>query len=427
MKNHPQSRLATYLLLLFFSFSIAAQSSFVDATATPEKAGFSTERLGKLDDFLQGLVDDEVIPNAVTFVARRGQIIHHKAYGHRDIASKAPAKTDDIFRIASQTKALVTVALLTFYEEGKFLPEDPIEKYLPEFAQPRVLDTHDPESLEFTTRPASRSITVRDLMTHTAGIPYDHPLAGRPEFDVPYFASLKPLQLEEVIKKIAARPLIHDPGTKFTYGLNTDILGRLVEVLSGQKLNEVLSERIFEPIGMKDSYFFLPADKHNRLVSLYSKLTAEAQLTVHENETYRNFATSGAQTYLSGGAGSVGTIEDYAKFCQMLLNRGSFNGQRILAPKTVDMMTSPRSNGQTVWNRRDPYGYGVQVISPDSHYGDQATPGSYTWGGMYLSEYTIDPTEELVMLLYTNVHPIPQYSEVVRKFRILVYAALVDP
>ncbi|MEL6275802.1 MAG: serine hydrolase domain-containing protein, partial [Bacteroidota bacterium] len=351
---------------------------------------------------------------------------HHKAVGYKDLAAREVLQTNHIFRIASQTKAIVSVGLMMLYEEGHFLLEDPIEKYLPAFANMRVLSEYDPETLEYTTQPAEQSITIRHLLTHTAGIPYGHPLEGRPEFQVPYFASMDNESTEEVVNRIARRPLLHEPGEKFTYGLNTDVIGRLVEVLSGEPLDEYVRRRVLQPLGMEDSYFYLPRAKRERLVTLYSKLTADTILTLHKNATYRNFAIDGAQTYFSAGAGSVGTITDYAKFCQMLLNRGKFNGTRLLAPKTVDLMTRNHIDELEVWNRKDKFGLGFMIITPVSHYGDQATPGSYKWGGMYCSEYTIDPEEELIMLIYTNVHPIPQYSEVVRKFRILTYAALEE-
>ncbi|MEO0734998.1 MAG: serine hydrolase, partial [Bacteroidota bacterium] len=258
------------------------------------------------------------------------------------------------------------------------------------------------------------------------GIPYGLPVEGREELNVPFFASLEDESLEEVANRIAKRPLVHHPGEGWTYGLGIDVAGRVLEVVSGQSLQDYLTEHLWRPLGMKDSYFYLPENKHDRLVTLYSKNTTDGPLTVHENETYRNFAVSGAQHYYSGGAGSVGTIEDYAIFCQLMLNRGTFNGHRLLSPKTVDFMTRNHIGEHEVWSRRDKFGMGFMIITPGSRYGDLSTPGAYKWGGMYCSEYTIDPAEDLVLLFYTNVHPIPQYGEVVRKFRNLVYQALVE-
>lgn len=415
----------TFLLFYFslFTFHFALSQSLVPAK-TPEEVGFSSERLKKLDDLMQGFVNDGIVPNAVTYVARKGKIIHHKAFGYSNLESKTPLKKDDIFRIASQSKAITTVALMTLYEEGKFLLEEPVSKYIPAFKNPRVLENYDKNTLMFTTRAAKREINIHDLLTHTAGIPYEHPLENRPEFKVPYFNSVENDVLADVVNKIAARPLLSDPGEKYVYGLNSDVVGRLVEVLSGMPLDQFLKTRVLDPIGMNDTHFYLPEIKNNRLVELYSKGKTEEKLTLHTNNAYRQYAVSGPKTYFSGGAGLLSTIEDYAKFCQMLLNGGTFNGKRILGRKTVELMGRNHIGDLNVWDRNDKFGLGLQVITEGSRYGDQATPGALTWGGMYCSEYTIDAKEELIMLVFTNIHPFAHYSDVVRKFRIVTYQAL---
>ena len=421
------------LLLLFLSTSLFAQpkpQAFITAESAAG-AGFSAGRLQQLDAFFQGLIDLGVAPNAVTFVARRGQIVHYKAFGYSNVARKTPLKRDAIYRIASQSKAITTTTLMTLFEEGKFVLDDPISKYIPAFKNPSVLVSYDrknPTGGAFETRPAKSEITIRQLLSHNAGLPYEHPLDKRPEFSVPYFNSTKSDNLEDVINKLAKRPLLRDPGTTdstgtgFTYGLNTDVIGRLVEVLSGKPLDVAMRERVLDPLGMTDTYFYLPANKVSRLVELYTK-TAGA-LTLHENADYRNFAVSGARTYFSGGAGLVSTVEDYARFCQMLLNGGTFNNRRILGRKTIEMMTRNQIGEAEVWDRQDKFGLGFQLITENSHYGDQATPGAYTWGGMYCSEFTIDPKEELIMLVFTNVQPYSYYTDFVRKFRMAVYQAL---
>ncbi|TAE38623.1 MAG: class A beta-lactamase-related serine hydrolase [Runella slithyformis] len=415
----------TFLLFYFslFTFHFALSQSLVPAK-TPEEVGFSSERLKKLDDLMQGFVNDGIVPNAVTYVARKGKIIHHKAFGYSNLERKTPLKKDDIFRIASQSKAITTVALMTLYEEGKFLLEEPVSKYIPAFKNPRVLENYDKNTLMFTTRAAKREINIHDLLTHTAGIPYEHPLENRPEFKVPYFNSVENDVLADVVNKIAARPLLSDPGEKYVYGLNSDVVGRLVEVLSGMPLDQFLKTRVLDPIGMNDTHFYLPEIKNNRLVELYSKGKTEEKLTLHTNNAYRQYAVSGPKTYFSGGAGLLSTIEDYAKFCQMLLNGGTFNGRRILGRKTVELMGRNHIRDLNVWDRNDKFGLGLQVITEGSRYGDQATPGALTWGGMYCSEYTIDAKEELIMLVFTNIHPFAHYSDVVRKFRIVTYQAL---
>ncbi len=425
-----QRTVRLFLSLLLLAGSVLAQPA-PDAFTTaksPAEAGFSADRLKRLDTWLQGLVDHDIAPNAVTFVAHRGKIVHYKAFGYSNLASKTPIKRDAIFRIASQSKAITTATLMTLFEEEKFLLDDPISKYIPAFKNPKVLVSNGKVAggtgADYETRPAKSEITIRQLLSHNTGIPYEHPLDSRPEFQVPFFNSTKPDKLEYVVNKLATRPLIADPGTTFTYGLNIDIIGRLVEILSGEPLDVAIRKRVLEPLGMNDTYFYLPADKANRLVELYAKGSMDKPLTLHPNEAYRNFAVSGARTYFSGGAGMVSTVEDYAKFCQMLLNKGTFNGKRILARKTLEEMLRNQIGESEVWDRQDKFGLGFQLITDKSHYGDQATPGSFTWGGMYCSEFTIDPKEDLILLIFTNVQPYAYYSDFVRKFRIGVYQAL---
>ncbi|UFH54442.1 serine hydrolase [Spirosoma sp. KNUC1025] len=428
-----------FLPLLFLSTSLLAQSlpqTFSTAKSTAE-AGFSAERLNRLDAWLQGLIDKDIAPNAVTFVAHRGKIVHYKAFGYSNLAKKTPLKRDDMYRIASQSKAITTTTLMTLFEEEKFLLDDPISKYIPAFRNPRVLvkyDKKDPIGGNYETRPAKGEITIRQLLSHNAGIPYEHPLDQRAEFNVPFFNSTAPDKLEDVINKLAKRPLLRDPGRSdvsadstgagFMYGLNTDIIGRLVEILSGKPLDIAMRERVLEPLGMTDTYFYLPDNKASRLVELYEKSSMDKPLSLHTNEAYRNSSVSGAKTYFSGGAGLISTVEDYARLCQMLLNGGTFNNKRILGRKTVEMMLRNQIGAAEVWDRKDKFGLGFQLITENSRYGDQASPGSFTWGGMYCSEFTIDPKEELILLIFTNVQPYAYYSDFVKKFRIAVYQAL---
>ena len=424
------------LLILFlfstsFLFAQSVPQTFTTAKS-PADADFSADRLKRLDTWLQELIDKDIAPNAVTFVAHKGKIVHYKAFGYSNLAKKTPLKRDDLYRIASQSKAITTVTLMTLFEEEKFLLDEPISKYIPAFKNPTVLvkyDKKDPAGGNYETRPAKSEITIRQLLSHNAGLPYEHPLDQRPEFKVPFFNSTASDKLEDVINKLAKRPLLRDPGTDstgvgFTYGLNIDVIGRLIEILSGQPFDVAMRERVLEPLGMNDTYFYLPDSKASRLVELYSKSSLDKPLTLHANETYRNFATTGAKTFFSGGAGLVSSAEDYAKFCQMLLNSGTFNNKRILGRKTIDMMLRNQIGAAEVWDRKDKFGLGFMLITENSHYGDQASPGSYGWGGMYCSEFTIDPKEELILLIFTNVHPYAYYGDFVKKFRIAVYQAL---
>ncbi|SFE09686.1 serine hydrolase domain-containing protein [Spirosoma endophyticum] len=286
--------LILFLLSTSFLFAQSVPQTFT-TTKSPADAGFSADRLKRLDSWLQDLIDKDIAPNAVTFVAHKGKIVHYKAFGYSNLAKKTPLKRDDLYRIASQSKAITTVTLMTLFEEEKFLLDDPISKYIPAFKNPKVLVTYDkkdPTGGTYATRPAKSEITIRQLLSHNAGLPYEHPLDQRPEFNVPFFNSTAPDKLEDVINKLAKRPLLRDPGTDstgagFTYGLNIDIIGRLIEILSGKPFDVAMRERVLEPLGMNDTYFYLPDSKASRLVELYSKSSMDKPLTLHTNETYR--------------------------------------------------------------------------------------------------------------------------------------------
>ena len=387
---------------------------------------FSAERLQRIDAFLQSWVETGKIPHAQSLIVHRGAVVHNQVYGTSDAARKRPLTEDAVWRIASQTKLITTIAVMMLYEEGEFLLDDPISQYIPAFDSAQVLVSHDSTTLAYETRPAARAITIRDLLTHTSGIAYEHPLQDHLEFQMPFFASLDDDLLEEVVDRIAARPLLHDPGEQFTYGLSTDVLGRLVEVISGQSLATFFQQRIFAPLRMNDTYFYLPKDKEKRLVTLFKKERADATLAVQPNPLFQNFARQGERTFYSGGAGLVSTAADYAKVGQLILNEGMCQGTRLLSPFTVRLMTRNQIGNYEVWDRHDKFGFGLQIITPDSRYGDLAPPGALTWGGMYCSEYTIDPANELVMQIYTNVYPFAHYRELVRTYRVLVYGALVE-
>lgn len=410
---------------VLLSSTLMAQSQPLPSDSSQQSA-FSAERLQRVDEFLQSWVETGRIPHAQSLIVHRGEVVHNQVYGTSDAERKRPLTKDAIWRIASQTKLITTIAVMMLYEEGKFLLEDPISQYISTFDSAQVLVSHDSTTLAYETRPAARAITIRDLLTHTSGIAYEHPLQDHLEFKVPFYTSLDDDLLEEVVDRIAARPLLHDPGTQFTYGLSTDVLGRLVEVVSGQSLAEFFQQRIFAPLNMNDTYFYLPKEKESRLVTLFRKEQADAALSVQQDPLFQNFARQGERTFYSGGAGLVSTAADYAKVAQLILNEGVYQGTRLLSPFTVRLMTRNQIGDHEVWDRHDKFGFGLQIITPNSRYGDLAPPGALTWGGLYCSEYTIDPANELVMQVYTNVYPFAHYSELVRTYRVLVYGALVE-
>ena len=386
----------------------------------PGLYGFDTGRLHRVDSLLTGYVSQGIAPNVVSFVARNGVIIHYKAYGYRDIEEKMPVKTTDIFRWASQTKAIATVALMTLYEEGKFMLDDPIEKYLPLFANPQVYVSGSAEKGDLVTCPAARSITVRQLITHTSGYSYNTFGENLNAFSYPY-----PVTTQEVIERIARTPLMHDPGEKFTYGFGIDIAGYLAEVLSGKKLETLIKERIFDPLGMNDSYFYVPKEKQGRIVKLYREtdnkgftFVADAPEQIYPFETDR--------LYHGGGGGLCGTIEDYAKFCQMILNKGVFNNHRVLGRKTVEMMSV---NHLIDVKENYPFGWGLgfEIASLNNNYiKTMVSEGALRWGGAFGTQYIIDTEENMILLVYTNIQNWSQHAPAPDRFMVSVYQALND-
>lgn len=401
----------------------------VGATLTetaPQTVGFSAERLQRIDKVVQEYIDKKRIPGAVTFIARHGKIVQYKAYGSDDAEASTPMKRDAIFRIASQTKAITSLAVMMLYEEGKFLLDDPIARYIPEFRNPKVLARFNPKDTTFASAPAKREITIRHLLTHTSGISY--PTIGTREANAIYAKARIPNgigtpngKLGDAMKVLGAMPLMHQPGEKFTYGLSTDVLGYLVEVVSGQPLDQFFRTRIFEPLGMKDTYFYLPADKAPRLTTLYTEDTTR---------TYRKTPARGnsspdypkqAGTYLSGGAGLVSTAYDYAIFLQMMLNGGEYNGKRLLSPAVVRMMTSNQIGNLMVGDRK--FGLGFALATPQEATRIPYSEGTFEWGGIFGTTYWVDPKEGIVALIMTQKFP-NSYNDLTEKYKVLVYQAI---
>lgn len=404
-----------------FSQNKSVPETFIYSQKVPET--FDANRLARLDSALQKLVDNGTIPHAVTFVAHHGKVIHNKAFGWRNVEAKIPCQKDDYFRMASQTKAITAVAVMTLFEEGKILLDDPIKKYIPEFENPQVLLSFNEKDSTYTTRPASKDITIRNLLTHTSGISYGN---GSPllkiftKKGIPPLNTLENKTLGEVVRTLAACPLEHDPGAKFTYGMSLDVLGYLIEVVSGKQVDQYFKERIFEPLGMNNTFFYLPKGKENRMVTLYQK-DKNTALIPNPDKLYQTYPYSGAQTMFSTGAGLSGTIEDYAKFCQMILNGGEFNGKRILGRKTVELMCRNQ-----VKDLRGEIGFGLAFDDFRSEYSHEsiASEGSLRWGGMFGTDYIIDPKEELILLFYINLQPNNTGNDFKVLFHNLVYQAL---
>jgi CubicO group peptidase (beta-lactamase class C family) len=419
-------------ILLIINIVFLTQISFsqVLKEANPELAGMSSERLKRIDKTLQEYVDKKWIAGGCAIIARDGKIVYYKALGYDDIENKTTLKKDAIFRIASQTKAITSVAVMMLYEEGKFLLKDPVSKYIPEFKNQQVLDKFNPTDSTYTTVPAKRDITIHDLLTHTSGIGYAQ--IGSKEATAIYAKNgivggigVGQIILGDKMKKLGSLPLLHQPGEQWTYGLNTDLLGYLVEVVSGISLDDFFRRKIFEPLGMKDTYFYLPKEKFSRLVTLYTEdslkqvIKAAASFDIKGDFTTNYPATAG--TYFSGGGGLSSTALDYAIFMQMLLNDGEYNGKRILSRSTVKMMTVSQYD-KLNWPENK-MGLGFSLSTEKSVAVSPLSPGTFAWGGMFSSSYWIDPKEKIVAQLFLNQYP-QSHGEIHDKFKVLVYQAL---
>lgn len=391
-------------------------------TGIPESAGFSSEKLARIDTFLYDMVNQGMMPNAVTFVYRKGKIVHHKAFGFKDIEKKEPVELNSIYRIASQTKALTSVGLMMLYEKGLFLLDDPVSKYIPEFKNPQVLVKINPGDSSYTSRPAKTEITIRQLLSHSSGIPYPNEVYLKCR--IPGVNSLQPVTIGEITRKLAKLPLVHDPGEVFTYGLNTDVLGHLIEILSGKSLDRYFKEDLFTPLEMNDSYFYLPEEKTARLVTLYANDSLKGKLYPSKNIANQTYPYSGAKTYFSGGAGIVGSIKDYANFCEMLLNNGIFKGKQILGRKTIELMLRNQIGSAEVWNTKNKFGLGFELMTEEGLANQPGTFGSFGWGGLYSTDYLIDPKEDMFMIIYTNAYPFSN-PDINKRFKVMVYQALL--
>jgi CubicO group peptidase (beta-lactamase class C family) len=401
-------------------------------SAKPESVGFSSDRLNRIDGNINEWMKTDLLNGCVALIIRNGKIVYHKAFGYNDPEKTKPLRTDHIYRIASQTKAITTAAIMMLYEEGKFLLDDPVSKYIPEFEKQQVLDKFNEADSSYTTIPAKSEVTIRQLITHTSGISY--PQIGTKEANAVYhkaglLAGIGVEQgrsLAEDVKKIAKLPLMHQPGERWTYGFNIDILGYLVEVVSGASLDQFLRKRIFEPLGMNDTYFYLPASKHNRLVTLFEekdgKLKKAEEKIDFNGMVFSDYPRMN-NTYYSGGGGLSSTALDYAVFLQMILNGGEYNGKRILARNTIRMMLMNQIGDVNFGANKMGLGFGITTEKGSSIL---PTPeGVFEWGGAFATTYWADPKEKLIGILYRQLWNTSQWNAS-EKFKILVYQALID-
>jgi CubicO group peptidase (beta-lactamase class C family) len=397
---------------------------------SPAASGIAPERLARLDAAFREAVAEKKIAGAVVFVARGGRTVDLEAFGFLDAEKKIPMPKDAIFRIASMSKAVTTVAALTLLEEGRLTLDAPVSRYIPSFSKTTVFvppPKDAPAGTQGQVVPAKRPITIRDLMTQTAGISYGTgALEGRYKAAAAWWWYLadKDETLASFVDRLASLPFEAQPGERFVYGFATDVLGRVVEVVSGRRLDAFFEERIFRPLKMPDTSFFLPPEKRGRLVTVYGLSESGALVRAPESGWAGQGAyDDGPRKCLSGGAGLLSTAADFGRFLQMLLNGGELDGVRLLSPKTVALATS-NVVGSMYDDGRLGFGLGFEVTEKVGPAGRLDSPGAYGWGSAYDPRYFVDPSEKLVAFFLTQLIPARDY-DLHKRFRTLVYQSIV--
>ena len=405
-------------LIPVFLLMVCATTSLAQPVNTAPKPAPAVKKMvdvSKVDAFIQEHVDKGIIPGGTFYAAYKGEVIYHKSFG-----DKVPGMgytNSDIYRMASMTKAVTSTAILQLYERGKLKLDDPVEKYIPAFANPVVLDKLNPVDSSYTTKPATRSITIRHLLTHTAGIYYGSFATGdlRAAYmknGIDQFGLAIPgITTLQIANMIAKAPLAHNPGEKWTYGLNMDVLGAVVEVVSGQQLDEYFEENIFKPVGMMNTGFHIGKEKHRNIVPVYT-YNEEGKMIIDENELLMYPAGPDEGGYFGGG-GLSGTAEDYGMFVQMLLDKGKAKGGQVLSRHTAELMTTDQIGHLNLQGAGMSPIPGMSFCLGSGLVNDMGAgigphkPGSYFWGGVFNSKWWVDQEEELVFVGMTNILPFP--------------------
>ena len=424
------------LVLVFSLTFVHAQTKSIQKSpllveASPESVGISPERLARIDRMCEEVVKDNHLPGVVTLVARNGKIVHWKAFGMADNEAGKKLKRDDIFRIASQSKAITSTAVMMLWEEGKFQLDDPISKYIPEFEDAKILKNFHYSDTTWTGEPAKNKITIRHLLTHSSGIGYGdiswdermkmiYQKAG-----VKSLFSTEDITIEENIKKLAKLPLHYEPGTEYRYSMGLDVLGYFVEVVSGMPFDQFLKTRIFDPLGMEDTGFYLPKEKADRLVTVQHNVEDKWE---HYPVTFYDpdYPVKGARTLFMGGAGLCCSIKDYAIFLQMYLNGGEYNGVRLLSHTTVRVIMGEQI-GEIFDRYPDKYyGLAFSVLTEKGQdKGGMGSEGTFNWGGYFNTNYYADPVENTIAIIFKQTQG-GVFDETYWKFPLLVGQSIDD-
>jgi CubicO group peptidase (beta-lactamase class C family) len=412
------------LTLIFFVSSCDQTNSKKNL---PENQGVSSERLDRIDSYLNKMIKENQIPGAVALIRRNNKIIYNKAFGYSDVENEIKYSTDDIFRIASMTKAITSLAVLMLWEEGKFNLDDPIENYIPEFKNLKILTDFNQKDSSYLSKPAKNKITIRHLLTHTSGIGYGV-IDSDSRFNALYnkhgivdLYTTDSIYIKSNIQKLAQLPLHHEPGEGFTYGESLDVLGYFIEIISQKSLDVFFRERIFEPLEMLDTYFYLPVTHQDRLVPVQTQ--KDGFWTKYQADFYdTNYPVKGAKMFLSGGAGLSSTTADYSNFLQMFLNQGSYKGKQILGKKTVELVFV----NQNSHIPDSSFGLAFGLVSEkDQALGGKGSAGTLYWAGYFNTSYFADPEEELIGIIYLQTYDYTSFL-IPPQFKALVFHSLIN-
>jgi CubicO group peptidase (beta-lactamase class C family) len=429
-KTMKQTGSILWLTFFLLTFAYAQKPQSDNKLDKPESVGVSSERLQRINQLIERKISEDKVVGAITLVARRGKVVHLAAAGKADVEASKALKPDAIFRIYSMTKPITTVAAMMLYEEGKYQIDDPVAMYLPEFKDVQVYGEGGA-----LVKPKS-PMTIRHLMAHTSGLTYG--FFGNTDVDKQYRAANLmggEITLAEFTQKLAKLPLLFHPGEQWNYGVNTDVLGRLVEVWSGLTLDEFFRQRIFKPLGMNDTGFDVPANKIERFTTNYQwganplALTESGGKRIVGDHPSKSRYARPAKFY-SGGGGLVSTAQDYLRFCQMMLNGGALDGVRLLSPKSVQLMTSEHTKharmpqGSVALGRGSAFGLGFQVITDTAENQRIGSVGTFDWAGAASTSFFIDPKEQLIGILMTQ--KMPTDFRLMVEFRTMVYQAIVE-
>lgn len=396
--------------IMVFAFAITINgNSQVLSFETVKSNKFDYSKLAQIDTLVNKYVSNRWLIGSTVIIVKDNQVVYHKGFGYANEASKKAMPNNAIYRIMSQTKAITSLAIMQLYEQGKISLDQNVSTILSSFKNPTVLKDFNEKDSSYTTVPAKRELTIRDLLTHTSGI--DYTAIGSPKMKAIYSKAGIPSGLGDFnaslldrMKILGTLPLKHQPGEKFTYGLNTDLLGCIVEVVSGLSLEAYCQKNIFDPLGMKDTYFNVPMSKAERMPTVYTE--DDSNKIIEWSPTFRDINPNYPiipKSYFSGGAGLSSTAYDYAIFLQMILNGGKYNGKQIIAPRTAEIMTSPQLDFK--FNGQDDFSLGFGITSEKSSNLNFRNKGSFSWGGYYGTSYWADPKDKMVVLIMTQHNP----------------------